>query len=561
MIPLLASILLAAPASHAPAQLLLTHANVVTLDPAHPRAEAIAIRGDTIVYVGDAAGAEAFAGPKTERIDLAGSTVVPGLVDAHAHVASLGGDLESLRLNGTTSWEAVVAAVAERVARAKPGEWIVGRGWDQNDWAVKEFPTHEKLSAVSPNNPVLLSRIDGHAVVVNALALRTGGVTRATADPPGGRILRAAAAGEPTGVLVDDAIDLVAKHVPSPTLAQVKARILRAQEACLAAGLTGIHDMGVGATELAAFEALDRERKLKLRVYALLDGGDRSLLKKRFARGPVVAKGKGRLTVRGFKLFADGALGSRGAALLADYADEPGNRGLLRDGVDEIARRIDEGRRAGFQVAVHAIGDAGNRAVLDAIESVRDRVERRSGGKPMSAVERPRIEHVQVLAPEDLPRLAKLGVVASMQPTHATSDMPWAEARLGKERVKGAYAWRTLLDSGASLAFGSDFPVEGVSPLWGIYAAVTRTDHQGSPAGGWLPSQKLSALEALAGFTTGAAYAGFDERSGGTIAAGRRADLTVLSRDLTAVAAAEILTTEVRMTVVGGEIVFRRDAS
>jgi predicted amidohydrolase YtcJ len=471
--------------------------------------------------------------------------VIPGMVDGHAHLAGLGESLETVRLTDTTSWKQVVDLTAERAKATPQGEWITGDGWDQNDWAGdKAFPVHAALSAAVPDHPVILYRIDGHAAVVNAKALALAGVTKDTKDPQGGKVLHAKD-GSPTGVLVDDAMDLVSALVPAATVAQVKDRVLKAQAECLKSGLTGMHDAGVGETGLAAYEELEREGKLVLRVYVML-ANDPKLLEKRFAAKPVIGD---RLTVRSVKLQADGALGSRGAALLAPYDDDKANTGLLRMDASEIEAITTKALEAGFQVGVHAIGDRANRAALNGFERARAAV-------PSATDPRLRIEHAQVLAPDDLPRFAKLGVIASMQPTHATSDMPWAEARIGKERAKGAYAWRTLQKSGAKLSFGSDFPVEGVAPLWGIHAAVTRSDRKGTPKGGWRPEEKLTAKEALEGFTIGPAYAAFEEASRGTIEAGKLADLVVLSGDPLTVPPEQIPSLKIVKTIVGGKIVF-----
>ena len=529
------------------ATLILTNANVVTLDPKTPSAQAIAIAGDRILAVGSSAEMAALRKTRsTETIDLAGATVIPGLVDAHAHIASLGETLETVRLYDTTSWEQVIARTKERAATTPKDGWIVGDGWDQNDWAgAKGFPVHDALSAAVPDHPAFLQRVDGHAAIANAKALAVAGITKDTKDPPGGKIVRGKD-GAATGVLVDEAMQLVARHIPAPTHAQRKERILKAQAEILKSGLTGVHDAGVDGAGLAAFEELEREGKLQMRVYAMLDGADAELLEKRFAAKPVVGD---RLTVRSVKLYADGALGSRGAALLAPYSDDEDNRGLLIMDAAKIERITRDALAAGFQVNVHAIGDRGNREALDAFE-------RALAATPAAKDARLRVEHAQVIAPEDIPRFAKLGVIASMQPTHATSDMPWAEARLGKERVKGAYAWRSLKKAGARLAFGSDFPVEGVSPIWGLHAAVTRQDRKNAPAGGWQPQERLDAREALEGFTTGAAYAAFEEATRGTIEAGKFADLVVLSGDPLTVKPAELHTLRVRKTIVGGKVVF-----
>ena len=526
------------------ADLILTNANVITLDPAKPSAQAVAVRADRIARVGSAADMDALRGPDTQVLDLGGATVIPGLTDAHAHLASLGESLETVPLVDTTSWDEVVKLAAERAAKTPKGEWVIGDGWDQNDWSVKAFPEHAALSKAAPEHPVFLSRVDGHAAIANAKALALAGVGKETKDPPGGKIVRSKD-GAPTGVLVDEAMTLVAKHIPAPSVAQVKERVLKAQSECLKAGLVGVHDAGVGPIGLAAYEELVREDKLILRVYAMIDGSDAALLEKRYAAKPVVGD---RLTVRSVKLAADGALGSRGAALLAPYDDEPANQGLLMMDASEIEAATTKALAAGFQVGVHAIGDRANRAALNGFE----RALATSGNKDA----RLRIEHAQVVALDDIPRFGKLGVIASMQPTHATSDMYWAEARVGKERARGAYAWRSLKRSGATLSFGSDFPVEGHAPLWGIHAAVTRQDKNGWPEGGWRPDERLEAREALEGFTLGAAYASFEEKTRGSIEIGKLADLVVLDRDPLAVKPEEIRSLRVKKTVVGGKVVF-----
>lgn len=525
------------------ATLILTNANVVTLDPKMPKAEAIGVNGEKIVFVGSTADALRMQTRATQVVDLGGATVIPGLVDAHAHLSGLGESLETVRLVDTTSWKQVVDLTAERAKKTAKGEWIVGDGWDQNDWTGdKAFPTNAALSAAVPDHPVILYRIDGHAAIVNAKAIEIAKLGKDTKDPPGGKIVRAKD-GAATGVLVDDAMDIVSKHVPAPTVAQTKDRLLAAQAECLKLGLVGVHDAGVGETGLQAYEDLVKEGRLVLRVYAML-ANDPALLEKRFAAKPVIG---GRLTVRSVKLNVDGALGSRGAALLAPYDDDKANSGLLRMDASEIEAVTTKALQAGFQVNAHAIGDRANRAALNGFERARAAV-------PGATDPRLRIEHAQVLAAEDIPRFAKIGVIASMQPTHATSDMPWAEARIGKERAKGAYAWRSLLKGNAKLALGSDFPVEGVSPLWGLHAATTRSDRKGAPKGGWRPEEKLTAQEALEGFTIGAAYASFDEVARGTIEKGKLADLTVLSGDPLAVAPEQIPSLTVKKTIVGGKV-------
>ncbi|AGP41767.1 amidohydrolase [Sorangium cellulosum] len=530
-----------AAAPGAPADLVITAGVVRTLDPRSPLAEAVAVRGERIVFVGSAADAKAFVGPATRVVELPGRAVVPGLVDGHAHLYGLGVALETPSVRGARSAEAAAAVVAE-AAKARPrGEWITGRGWDQNLWPGAAFPTHAPLDAAAPEHPVALRRVDGHALWANAAAMRAAGVGRGAQDPPGGRILRDAA-GEPTGVFIDSAMDLVEAKIPADPPAVRERRILRAAEEALSSGLTGVHEMGIDDETVAVYRALAAAGRLPIRVHAYLAGAGR--LEGLRERAPDAdAAGTAMFVLRGVKLFADGALGSRGAALLEPYADEPSTSGLLLMDREALARAARLVADAGFQLAVHAIGDRANRAVLDAFEAL---------GPGRAAALRFRVEHAQIVSPDDLPRFAALGAIASVQPTHATSDMPWAPARLGARRLKGAYAWHSLLASGARVVFGSDFPVEEPSPLLGIYAAVTRQDLSGQPPGGWMPEERLDLDEALLAFTAAPAYAAWAEGQRGRIAEGYVADLTVLGRDLSP--DRSLVDTPIDMVVVGGRV-------
>jgi len=436
----------------------------------------------------------------------------------------------------------VIARVRDRASRANVGEWVQGRGWDQNDWPVKAFPTAPPLDAAVPDHPVWLRRIDGHAGLANSAAMRIAGVTAATQDPEGGRIERDAQ-GNPTGVFIDGAMSLIDNAIPAPSAALRKSRVLAAAKEIAKNGLTEMHDAGIDGATITAVQELIDEGTFPIRVYAML-GDNAELLTTWFADKPLIDYG-GRLTLRSVKLYADGALGSRGAAMLAPYSDDPSNTGLMLakpEHIEDVAKR---GRAAGFQINTHAIGDRGVRNVIDAYE--------RAG---VTAKDRNRIEHLQVIAPSDVPRLVSHGIIASMQPTHATSDMYWAEARLGPERVKGAYAWRTVLNAGGRLALGSDFPVEHVNPFFGIHSAVTRQDQKNWPAGGWMPEQKLTLAEALRGFTSDAAWAAFEEQSRGTIEVGKLADLTIVDGDFFAMPVTDLFKAKVKMTVVNGEVVY-----
>jgi predicted amidohydrolase YtcJ len=543
-LPALAAAARADPPREERADLVLDGGVVVTLDDAHPRATALAVRGGRIVAVGDASDVKPFVGKGTRRIHLAGRTVVPGLTDAHVHVEGLGTALERLDLVGATSLDDALARVAKAAKKAPAGEWLQGRGWDQNDWPGKRFPTAADLDRVAGGRPVFLLRVDGHAAWASSEALLRAGISARTPDPHGGRILRDAN-GEPSGVLVDNAMTLVTAHIPEPSREVRKRRLAAGLRACARGGLTEVHDAGVQLGVIGLYKELLAEGRMPVRAYVMVRA-DEFLAGGAFL-APEVGLGDGRLTVRAVKVVADGALGSRGALLLAPYADEPGTRGLATVEPETLRAVLQRALAQGFQVATHAIGDAANRMVLDAYEAAL--------GPDGGARRRFRIEHAQVLAPTDVARFKALGVIPSMQPTHCTSDMYWAEDRLGPERAKGAYLWKTFLDQGVRVAGGSDAPVEKIDVLPGLYAAVTRQDAKGWPEGGWHPEERVTILEALKMFAGNAAFAAFEEADRGTIAVGKRADLTVLTRDVTAVPPAEILATGIAMTVVGGEVV------
>ncbi len=534
----------------APADLILHDAVVYTVNAARPKAEAVAIRGDRLVLVGSNDEALALRGPTTRVIDLRGGTVVPGIEDAHGHFTGLGESLINLNLRGTTSYDQIVEMVRQRVRSARPGEWIRGRSWDQNDWPGGEWPTHQKLSEVAPSNPVYLTRVDGHAALVNDAALDAGGVTGATKDPDGGRLIRDPR-GEPTGVLIDAAQRLVASKIPPASVEQLEDQILRADGEARRLGITMVHDAGTTPAIVEIYKRLIDQSRLKTRLYVMLRG-PLDVLEPEFKKGPIVNYGNHHLAVRAIKIGADGALGSRGAALLEPYSDEPTTTGLMTTPPDDIYRQTLAASRAGFQTCIHAIGDRGNRVTMDVFERVQSEV---AGARDL----RMRNEHAQILDGEEIPRFAKLNVIASMQATHATSDMPWVPARIGEARTaEGAYVWKRLLDSGVTLANGSDFPVEEPNPMLGIYAAVTRQDPQGQPSGGWMPAERLSRDEALKSFTWSAAYAAHTENDLGSLEAGKLADLVVLDRDIMTVDPKAILDAVVRFTVIGGEIVYER---
>jgi predicted amidohydrolase YtcJ len=518
------------------ADLLVVNAKIYTADPAHPTASTLAVKSGRIVYVGNA-----FPGVAQKSIDAKGATVIPGMIDSHTHMEGLGDSLENLDLRGVTSEAAAAEIVRKAAANRKPGEWIRGRAWDQNLWPGKQFPTEESISKAAPHNPVALSRVDGHATWANRQALDLADINASTPDPAGGKIIRNDR-GQPAGVLVDRAQGLVTRKIPAATPEETRRRILRAAKECARLGLTSVHDAGVTAGDLAAYRSLIASGELTVRVNAMI-GGVGPLWEEYKKRGPEPGE---MLTVRSIKMYADGALGSRGAALLAPYSDDPKNSGLLISDEALLRQVALDAVRTGFQVCTHAIGDRANRITLnayaDALKGPNDK--------------RFRIEHAQAVAPEDFARFRQYSVIASMQPTHATSDMGWAATRLGPERIKGAYAWQTFLKLGVPLAAGSDFPVEDVNPLWGFYSAIARQDHAGQPEGGWFPEQRLSRDEALRAWTQTGAYADFEEKTKGSLTPGKAADFLMLSADIMQIPAMEIWRTRVTMTVLGGRVVY-----
>ena len=528
------------------ADLILVNARVYTVDDNRPMVAAFAVKDGRILFAGSEVEVRALAGPATRVIDAGQATVIPGMVDAHAHLLNLGTSLRNVKLAGSKSYEEVIARVVERARTMKPGEWIEGRGWDQNLWPVKEFPTHEALSRAVPNNPVVLSRIDGHAILANSMAMRLAKVTAATRDPSGGRIIRMAD-NSPSGVFVDNAESLVMRSVPNLTTDQRRDAILTAIAEANKWGLVGLHDAGASRGTIDLYESLAREGRYNLRNYVLISD-DSADIAHYMARGPQSALHDGRIWIRAIKLYSDGALGSRGAALLAPYSDEAGNTGLLVSQPAHIQRVATAALRGGFQLGVHAIGDRGNRIVLDAYDAALKAVP--------TADHRFRIEHSQVISPEDIPRFAKLGVIPSMQASHQTSDMGWAEARVGAARIRGAYAWRSLLNTGVIIPNGSDFPVEEVNPLISFHSAVSRQDPSNAPPGGWYPEQVMSRDEALRSMTLWPAYAAFQEKEMGSISPGKYADFVILDRDIMTVPVEEILQTRVKSTWIGGRSVF-----
>ena len=536
------------------ADLVLLGGTIVTLDDATEGATALAAKDGVVLEVGDDDAIRRFIGPDTKVVGLVGRTAVPGLSDAHMHLPGLGVRRFGIDLVGTQSLEEVKAKVARAAKEASPGQWIRGRGWDQNDWPSfrrkrNKFPTARDLDQVAPDNPVVLTRIDGHALWVNSKAMEIAGITRSTKAPHGGQIVTARR--RPTGIFVDNAMALVREKMPALSDDEVEKAILLGQKECLAAGLTQVQDMGTELATIQVMRKLDEAGRLRLRVYTMHNGHAEDL-SAAFAGGPTVASGEQRLTVRGVKFVLDGALGSRGAALLEPYADDRRNTGLLLLEPAVFEARVRTAAAAGFQVATHAIGDRANRIVLDTYATV---------FADSAAAARPRVEHAQILAAEDVRRFGELGIIASMQPTHATSDMAWAQQRVGPGRIAGAYAWQSLRTSNATIAFGSDAPVEDISPILGLYAATTRKDQFGFPEEGWTPDQRMTPRQALEAFTAGAAWAAFREDEAGRLTQGRAADITVLDKNPLEVGEDVLPQTQVMLTIIGGRIEYGREGA
>ncbi len=547
LLPLL-PLLLAACGTPEPAELVLKGGLVLTVDPAHPRAQAVAIRAGKIVAVGsDAEIGRYVREGVTEVLELEGRLVVPGFNDAHTHIFSVGAALEKVDLAGVAGLEEFARRVGERVKTLQPGEWVIGRGWDQGLLPGGQWPTREVLDRVAPDHPVLLSRVDSHSLLVNSIVLRASGITRDTPDPEGGEIVRDAD-GEPTGVLKENAMGLV--HQPEQSPEEQRRDNLRHLRAALAEarrlGVTSITYFNDG---LAEFEELAAAGELTLRVdvgLPLTDQPDQLAhyreLRARWRDDPLIRIGA-------LKGFIDGTLGSSTAAMLEPYSDNPESRGTLVMSAEELAAQVAAADRDSFQVAIHAIGDRGVRLALDAIEAAREANGARDS--------RHRVEHIQVLDPQDLPRFAALGAVASMQPTHCISDKRYAGERIGAERCRLAYPWHSVLASGARLAFGTDCPIEPLDPLLGLYAAVTRKRYEGEEGPGWVPEQKLTMEQALEAYTLGAAYAEFQEQAKGSITPGKYADLAVLSQNLLETPEPELLATRVVATIFDGKLVYR----
>jgi predicted amidohydrolase YtcJ len=533
---LILSIVFTTVAAAQTADLAVTNARIYTVNPKQPNASAIAVRQGRILAVGN--DVARYLGASTRVIDAKGAMVMPGFIDSHGHVRGLGDMLGNIDLRGMTSEREIVEKVRAAAKQHKAGEWIMGRAWDQNLWAGQQFPDAAGISNAAPDNPVSLERVDGHALWVNRKALELADINSKTPDPAGGKILRDKQ-GAPTGVLVDRAQQLVSRKIPVATQEQVEQSLLRAAQQLARVGITTVHDAGVQYADIEGYRSLIRKGQLPVRIYAMI------LYPLALPAKPEIGD---YLTIRSIKLVADGALGSRGAAMIQPYADDPPNQGLLILDRATIRAAAEQALAKGFQVNTHAIGDRANRTALEAYGDVLKGPNDK----------RFRIEHAQIVAPEDFAKFKQYSVIASMQATHATSDMLWAQDRVGPERIKGAYAWQTLLHLGVHLPNGSDFPVEDSNPLLGFYAAVTRQKVDGTPPGGWFPEQRMSREEALRSWTMEGAYAAFEEDRKGSLEPGKMADFVMLSGDIMTMPAAEIPRTRITMTVAGGKIVFEQ---
>jgi hypothetical protein len=541
-----------------PADLILRNGKIITVDRSKPVVQALAIRGDTIVAVGSNAELQRFAGPSTQVIDLAGKLAVPGFIEGHGHFTGIGQAQMNLNLMAAENWNDIVAMVAVAARKAKPGEWILGRGWHQEKWdqkpapEVEGFPTHDSLTKASPNNPVLLTHASGHAGFANARALELAGITKATPNPPGGEILRDSQ-GQAVGLLRETAQGLVRrahsqsreKRTPQEIEMEARQEIELASRECLSKGITSFQDAGSSFETIDLLKKLAQEGELGLRLWVMIREGN-SRLAANLSKYKIIDK---RLTVRAIKRSIDGALGPRGAWLLEPYSDLPASTGLNTTGIEEIRETARLALQHGFQLCVHAIGDRANRETLNIFETI-------FKAHPDKKDLRWRDEHAQHLSASDIPRFKQLGVIASMQGIHCTSDAPFVTARLGAKRAaEGAYVWQKLMKSGALVTNGTDAPVEDVSPIASFYASVTRKLKDGSL---FYPDQRMSRQEALRSYTWNAAYAAFEEDSKGSLAPGKLADVTVLSKDIMTVPEDEIPQTEVLYTIVGGKIKFRR---
>ena len=545
------------------ATMLIYGGNIYTVDTTQPTVEAVAVKGNIILFAGSLAEAEQYKSAQTQLLDLEGKTMTPGLIEGHGHFMGLGYNELNLDLSNTTSYQEIVDAVAERVKKAAPGEWITGRGWHQSKWKempselVNGFQTHDLLSAISPDNPVYLGHASGHAGFANAKAMEIAGLLELSKEGiskfevEGGEVMRDAM-GRPTGIFNELAESIITKHIPENTPAKNIEAFEMAVAACHKNGITSFHDAGIGRETIALYQEMKAKDKMKIRLYGMLTGWDKELLNDWYEKGPMIDSDN-LMTIRSVKLNCDGALGSRGAWLLESYTDRPGHFGHETLPMDFVEETAINGLQYGFQICAHAIGDRANREVLDRYESAFSKFPQGVNDH------RFRIEHAQHLHPDDIPRFAQLGVIPAMQAIHMSSDRPWAIDRLGEQRIKeGAYMWQSLLKSGIPIVNGTDVPVEPLNPIASFYASVTRKTIQGTPDGGYEPEEKMTREQALKSYTLDAAYGAFEENIKGSITIGKLADFTIYDRDLMEVPEKELLHTEVAMTIFDGKIVYTK---
>ncbi|MFS4416158.1 amidohydrolase [Maribacter sp. 2307ULW6-5] len=546
-----------------PATMIIYGGPIYTVDSTQATVEAVATKGNTILFAGSLAEAEAHKTDSTEMLDLKGKTMTPGLIEGHGHFMGLGYNELNLDLLNTTSYQEIVDAVEKAVEKAAPGEWITGRGWHQSKWTempeetVNGFQTHDLLSSVSPNNPVYLSHASGHAGFANAKAMEIAGLQLvpkegiAPLEVEGGEVMRNDL-GLPTGVFNERAMTLITKHIPETTPEKDAKAFELAVAACHRNGITGFHDAGIGKETIALFNKMKEEGKMGVRIYAMLTGWDKELLDNWYQAGPMIDTDH-LFTIRSLKLNCDGALGSRGAWLLEEYSDRPGHFGHETLPMAFVKETALNGLQHGFQVCAHAIGDRANKEILDRYEAAFQELPDFTGDH------RYRIEHAQHLHPDDIPRFAQLGVIPAMQAVHMSSDRPWAIDRLGEKRIKeGAYMWQALLQTGIPIVNGTDVPVEPLNPIASFYASVSRKTLKGMPEGGYEPEQKMTREQALRSYTLDAAYGAFEEDIKGSIAPGKLADFTIYDQDLMTVPEDQILDTQIAMTIFNGKVVYKK---
>lgn len=538
----------------APADIVFKNGNVYTANDKAPQAQAIAVKNDRIVFVGTNDAAQKYVGANTRVVDLHGNTVLPGFTDSHQHLSGVGQREMTLNLEGTTSLEDLLAKVKARVDQAKPGAWVTGRGWIETHWQPPVFPTRWDLDKVSPNNPVILGRADGHGAVANSAALKLAGVDKNTPNPFGGEISKDKQSGEPNGMLLDAAQGLVRRKVPPTTAADDERAVELGVKRDISLGWTQIQDAGGSYDDVRIFKKLYAAGTIKLRIYKAVYGPGPNATRL-LNEGPTIGAFENRFTLRTIKVVSDGALGSRGAALLGPYSDAPDTSGFLTVKAEELRPMLIDALRKGIQVETHAIGDRANRFILDEYERALNAVP---SAQRKIADPRWRVEHAQIVNPADIPRFAKLGIIPSMQPSHAIGDLFFAPSRLGLERLAGAYAWESFVTSGVVVPGGSDAPVERGEPMIEFYASVARKDPKGFSAEGWHPEEAVTRDQALKMFTLWPAYAAFEEKLRGTIEVGKLADLTILSADIMKIPELDILKTRCVMTVINGEIVFEK---